>query len=291
METLKASFHRAAWTKDYVVRTHAMWDFKRYGADHNKAHLNAEREANSMKYHPDYPAAKKQGDFHAGQEVVKSLLSDEALFKLEDDLRGKKPLIIVPSLTEYDSKNVIPSVFANVLAMELGLDVCDYIYERKGQGRTGQGALYRLIRQPVFRSDTLPVGQDFLVADDVCTLGGTLANLVQFIEKNGANVIASTILADGDSSPQAKQRRQTRDFQLNASVAEGKKVAKLYGNTIEQSLRKYAGISYESLTSREAFFLCNATSPKRLEADLFRMENEGLQQARPKSRRGQLHTP
>ena len=286
METLKPRFHRKAWRQDHWVRTHCMWNFKRS----RKPGMNEQYAKNSLKHHPLYEAAKRSGDHNAAQQVVSDLLSDSSLMNIEKDLMGRKPLIIVPSLTRYDPNNVIPITFAHILGKELGLDVCDYIYELKGQGRTGQGGIYRLFRQPKFKADHLPAGADFLVADDVCTLGGTLANLVQYIENNEARTIGVTALADGDASPQAKQRRRNTDFLLNATREETIKVAKHYGDEIEQDLKRYAGIDYESLTSREASFLLNATTPELVRAEILQLENASGQPQSKRRGRSYVHS-
>ena len=268
--SLREKFHRAAWRQDHWVRTHCMWNFKRS----RKEHMNERYASRSLKSHPLYMAAKHEGNHAAAQQIIRDLISLEALQNIKQDLKGRKPKIVVPSLTEFDPNNVIPLAFAHRLAVELDLEIFEDIYELESAGRTGKDGIYRLFAQPRFRASNLPAGEDFMVVDDVCTLGGTIANLVQFIENNGSRVIAISALADGDSSPEAKMRRSNQDFLLNIQKSDIDRIREIYGDDLEKSLKKLAGITYETLTSREASFLINAISPEELKAEILRMENK-----------------
>ena len=210
---------------------------------------------NSLRNHPLYEAAKHGADYGAAQEIINDLMNADTLFRIETDIGKNKPRIVVPSLTRYDPQNVLPIVFAQSLGVEFGLDVETEIFEVEGKARTCKDGFYRLTKQPAFTANNIPFGQTYIVADDVCTLGGTIANLAQFIQHSGGKVLSITTLADGTASKTAKQRRTAEDFLLNISRNHMVGMEEHFGDEFEKFLHEQTGLKYGMLTDREAEFL------------------------------------
>lgn len=237
---------RLPWEdREYPVVTHCDWSVK------SRDKL---LRAKTLKRHPNYEAAKRYGDYYAAQDLVEDLLSDEAFIKLIDLVGTRKPLIVVPSLTKDDPKNVIPIWFARNVAYELGLEVSQDIFQDDRAHRTNRGGFYRLANQTTFHG-TVYEGQTYLIADDVLTMGGTAASLRNFIEANGGKVIGFCILADSD--PVRKRTRdlgpQMYDLRASQDVVEG--LRKKHGRELEQFLKRNCGICFNSLTRQEADFI------------------------------------
>ena len=121
-----------------------------------------------------------------------------------------------------------------------------------------------------------------MVVDDVCTMGGTLANLVQYIETSGGKVISLSVLADGDSTPEAKKARHAKDFLLNPSQETKMQLVEKYGREFEQDLYKKTGLKYDTITDREALFLLHQDTDEVRE---FILQTSNTQNQSPGKRR------
>jgi hypothetical protein len=248
----KPSELRIAWeeAKDYPVIVHRDWTAKRT----RSRNATERRRSETLKHHPLYWDAKKRGDYIAAQEVVDDLLSNEALFRIADRIGDKAPLIVSPSLTKDDPTNVIPTSFAHSIAYELDVQVCRDIYQRDKAHRTGRGGFYRLAFSPEFYGQVIE-GQDYIIVDDVATMGGTLAALRSFIESNGGNVICMSVLADSNMKSRTGQGGLSKDFNLNATADEIKMVEHKHGKKLDQFFRRHNGYGLDSLTAREIDFV------------------------------------
>lgn len=248
----KPSAIRIAWdeAKDYPVIVHRDWTAKRT----RSRNATERRRSETLKHHPLYWDAKKRGDYIAAQEVVDDLISNDALFRIADRIGDAAPLIVSPSLTKDDPTNVIPTSFAHSLAYELDVQVCRDIYQRDKAHRTGRGGFYRLAFSPEFYGQVVE-GQDYIIVDDVATMGGTLAALRSFIESNGGNVICMSVLADSNMKSRTGQASICKDFNLNATPDDIKMVEHKHGKKLDQFFRRHNGYGLDSLTAREIDFV------------------------------------
>tara|TARA_R110002124_G_scaffold233406_1_gene398764 strand:- start:144976 stop:145848 length:873 start_codon:yes stop_codon:yes gene_type:complete len=244
---------RVAWdaAKDYPVIVHRDWSAKRT----RSRSATERRRSLTLKHHPLYWDAKSRGDYIAAQEIVDDLICDEALLRLSAIIgENRTPLIVAPSLTKEDPTNVIPVSFAHSLAFEFDFQVCRDIYQHDKAHRTGRSGFYRLAMSPEFYGHVIE-GQDYVIVDDVATLGGTLAGLRSFIEDNGGNVIAMSVLADSNMKARTGQGGLEKDFNLNASVDAIKNLERKHGKRLDAFFRRNNGFGLESLTAREVDFL------------------------------------
>lgn len=229
----------------YPVVTHSDWSVKS---------RNPKLRSQTLKHHPNYWAAKKHGDYLAAQSIVDDLLSNEALMNLENIIGAEKPIIVAPSLTKNDPTNVIPIWFAHNIAYQMGLQVCQEIYQNDRAHRTGRSGFYRLANEPSFNGKVIE-GQSYLITDDVLSLGGTAASLRNFIEANGGTVIGFCILAD--SNPERIRTRQIgpQVYDLRATSEQLESLRKKHGKATERFMERNCGFGFGALTRHEASFL------------------------------------
>jgi hypothetical protein len=151
-------------------------------------------EVPGLSNHPCYHAAKRSANVLAATQVIDDVFSDAALDRIVDAFRDRIPCVLAPSAVPEDSKNALAITYAQWLANELEIPVCNTIFQLRDVKRDAQTVWNRLRFQPSFYGD-VPQQVDFILADDVFTLGGTLANLRGFIELKGSRVISMTCLA------------------------------------------------------------------------------------------------
>lgn len=251
---------RTNWTegRDYSVVCHTVWNVKC---------RNEEKRSHSLKHHPNYPDAKKLGDYEAAQNLADSLICPKALAILKDkidlsrfdmDPLAKRPVLIAPSLTS-GSNNVIPIWTAYNLGFQLGLGVDRDIFQKEKISRTNKSALFRLLNQPEFYGN-VSKGREYIIVDDNYTLGGTIAALRSYIEMNGGKVICATVLADQD--PDNKHSKNPLDklcgheIRWNISEQTLQSIEDKYGGwTFARDFQSKVGFSLEGLTEQEGRFV------------------------------------
>lgn len=165
-------------------------------------------------------AAKLGADSDAAALLVKRLFNDEAEDKLVDAIMaaGSPPIIVAPypAFDDEDGdgyrapsrgpQNMIPFTFASYLAERFGCDHDDQIVQAARVGRSKLGPFPRFLWQPRFVGAVK--ARPYILADDVFTMGGTLAALRNHIVEGGGTVIGVTTLAhkDGFDQPFAIRR-------------------------------------------------------------------------------------
>lgn len=253
-EPLHQEFNQATripWREDcsYGVLVHRDWTAK----------AKKERRM-TLKHHPLYWIAKTEGDYIAAQQVVDDLLNQDILLKLCERIGSRKPIIVAPSLTKEDPKNVIPIWFAYNVAYHLDLKVSREIFQADKSHRTGRSGFYRLAHDPEFYGTVIP-NQDYLIVDDVLTMGGTLASLRGFIESKGGKVIATTVLADSNIKARVAHNKGLEFIESQSEVflkptAEAMdELRKKHGYKLSKLWESKKGYGLECLTAREVDFL------------------------------------
>jgi hypothetical protein len=150
-------------------------------------------EQTAISAHPDYKAAKA-GDSAAAVRLVDAFINrDKAA-----DLAQKYPeAIILPvHAEEAGGRNAIPITYAARMAMLSGLPLETQIVQSNRRYATGKDGLYRWANRATFEGP-VETGRDYIIMDDMRSMGGTLAALRNHIEDGGGRVVlASTLGAD-----------------------------------------------------------------------------------------------
>jgi hypothetical protein len=199
--------------------------------------------------HPRYWPAKKRGDASAALSVCRDIGREDVLEHLYDECLdtddGKPPIVAAPALAPDEAKNYLARTFAHWLAHEMRWDVDGGIFQAQSVSRdfTTDG-WFRLVYQPKFYG-AVQAGRRYVLADDVCTMGGTLASLRGFIESKGGWVIAMTVLAtrDGNHAP----------ISLAPSTLQG--LTGVHGGGLEGVCHAEMGYGLDCLTEQEGRFL------------------------------------
>ena len=126
------------------------------------------------------------------------------------------------------------------------------------------GAWYRVVNQPSFYGE-VPPGRDFIVVDDVFTMGGTLAGIRGFIENQGSSVICMSSLAHRSGS----HVRIALDNPILHALNSG------FGDPLNQLLREELGYEANCLTLPEAERLLGCTSLDAVRASLHGARDSG----------------
>ncbi|MDR3279258.1 MAG: phosphoribosyltransferase [Synergistaceae bacterium] len=141
-----------------------------------------------MKQHSDYDAAKT-GDNEAAIRLIHSLVSVEknSIFSA---LAKKYPnaLLVGIHAEEDAGKNKIPQVLAEYIGKITGLEVDEKILQSNIVSHTGAGQNVRLFIRPEFDGN-VQSGRDYIVVDDMVTMGSTLGELRYYIESHSGNVV------------------------------------------------------------------------------------------------------
>lgn len=209
-----------------------------------------------------YRKAKSEFDEVAAADIVSWLINPTMVERLVDAvLAADKPVRIVVPHPEFASDepidptkritNALPFAIAAHLAADLGCEVDKEINEVARPGRTTLNRFERFLWQPRFEGAVSP-DHAYILADDVCTLGGTFAALRSHIVANGGTVIAVTALSleNGKCVPFAIADN-TRNVLLDK-----------YGREFSTLWKEEIGHDEQSLTEGEGAFLVNWTSKK-----------------------------
>lgn len=198
-----------------------------------------------------YERAKHRFDMPAAVELVEKHVKNQSVDDLVDNLilTGKPARIVYPN-PEFDAgsevnvndspTNAIPAAFAAYLAVQLGCDVDDKICQISRPGRTKLSIVQRFVWQPAFDGDVSP-DVAYILADDVCSKGGTLAALRNHIVGKGGTVIAVTSLASRDGCHVPFPIASTTEAVLKQS----------YGSDLDDLFMKEVGHATKCLTELE----------------------------------------
>lgn len=199
-----------------------------------------------------YERAKTAFDMPAAVDIVSRVANPRTLDLIVDRLieTNLPPIIVVPH-PEYDSgepddpgadlpRNALPFAYSAYLAADFGCEVDEAIFEINRPGRTKLSLFPRFLWQPAF-AGSVRADRAYILADDVCTLGGTLAMLRSYIVEHGGTVIAATALANASG--------ENQDFK----IAEGtlRVLKSQFSDAIQDLLIEEVGHGCECLTETE----------------------------------------
>ena len=206
-----------------------------------------------LENHPCYSAAKNNEDRAAALTLVQDFLKSPKNQKLLEILKQKySGSVVVPvRAIEAGGKNRIPEMLAEYISQNTGIDINTNIVQTNKVHRTGSDEWHRFAFRPSY--DGLVISnRNYILVDDVFSLGGSFNELRLFIESNHGNVVHTAAIATG---------RSGQEIALNPKTL--KDLVDRYSEIKLQSFLKeidlYDG-NYKALTEPEARALRRAPS-------------------------------
>ncbi|WP_197732775.1 conjugal transfer protein TraN [Paraburkholderia pallida] len=153
-----------------------------------------------LKAHHRYKEAKS-GDSDAAIALVYDLavpLFNAFVDKIESGEIPLNHVLVAPHAREASGDNAIPQVLAALLSIGGGrLD--EEIVQTTKVYHTGADPMERLNARASFHGK-IERGMRYVLVDDVTTLGGTLCDLSDFIQRGGGNPVAAVVLVNASRS-------------------------------------------------------------------------------------------
>ncbi|WP_427311534.1 phosphoribosyltransferase [Cupriavidus sp. H39] len=247
--TSRRPWHRRRSASTQIVREHP------FPNSVESAHF-LYRSDRDIKSHPSYQAAKA-GD---GKAAIQ-LISDLAPSLVSDlQIRGfpSSCIFVAPHAREATGDNAIPHMLAVYLHSAFGGVIDKSIVQLTRVFHTGADPMERMISRAEFTGYVEPGGH-YVLVDDVTTMGGTLAELANYIQAHRAEVVGAIVLVNASRSGRL--------------VAPSKTILELerrYGNEI----RKIFGIATDALTADEARYLIGFRSTDEIRGRLAKAREE-----------------
>lgn len=152
-----------------------------------------------------YERAKRGGDKQAAFGYAEYLFEQNlgAVDAIREKYGALKP-IILPIVSKEKMEggvykyNAIPAAFASLLQSKTGWDIQGEdsrqpILQVTKAGRTGAQKIESFTKQAYFEGP-VQKGRNYIIVDDHVAKGGTIANLMDYIERNGGHVVAASAL-------------------------------------------------------------------------------------------------
>ena len=207
----------------------------------------------AFKSHPDYKAAKS-GDIDAAVRLVRALVGGDMdnYFML---LSKKHPNAILLGIhaVEATGKNEIPQALAEFIGEKTGLDVDKNIVQTNIVGHTDAGQNVRLYNRPKF-DGYVHKGRNYILVDDMVTLGGTLGEMRNYVESRGGTVVDMITFSTRNEQNATVALTEATKIDIERTFGV-KSEGGVYDMTSLNDFLKESGIyggNYESLTESEA---------------------------------------
>ena len=219
-----------------------------------------------IKAHPKYKEAKA-GGVEAAVELVSDIVLD-FLVSIKEKLPCNA-IYIAPHAREATGDNAIPQVLATAAAIVANGTVETDIVQITRVYHTGADPMERMSLRPEFEGIVTQGGQ-YVLVDDVTSMGGTLAELTDYLLRSGGNIAAVIVLVNAG---------RVKQFQPTKKVI--RELEKRYANEIEEIF----GIVPCALTANEANYLIgfksadeirNRLAKARKETDI-RLRSKGIE--------------
>lgn len=223
----------------------------------------------AVKKHSQYAAAKA-GDADAAEVLVNSLANRSGLLELVSLLQGRDVQLLPVHALESEGVNEIPAALAEVLSEWLGLPIADSVVQSNTVGHTGASGFHRLANQACFAGE-VERGQQYLLIDDFVGQGGTLANLIGYIEGAGGHAVGATVLT-GKSYSAKLAPDDTLIWALRDK----------HGRNLENWWREKFGFGFDCLTRSEARYLEKSPDAQTIRDRLIAAGLEGGSGAPPR---------
>lgn len=222
---------------------------------HHMSPLSLFRQDKLLKAHAAYKQAKA-GDQNASLELV----LDVAVAWLYEhrDRFGPGLLFVAPHAQEAAGDNAIPQTLAAVCAAIYQGQVDTEIVQSDRVYHTGADPMERMAARALFEGKVIP-GAEYVLVDDVTNLGGTLAELSNFISAFGGVVKDVVVLVNAGRNP---------------ALVPGKKFVRLIKERFDDEFTKVFGIEPAALTANEAAYLVGFQSIDAIRNRLAAAEQE-----------------
>jgi len=209
----------------------------------------------SLKAHAAYKQAKA-GDKNAALELVLDLA---VAWLYEHRERFAPGLVFVaPHAQEATGDNAIPQTLAAVCAEISGGVVDTEIVQSDRVYHTGADPMERMAMRAEFEGRVV-AGARYVLVDDVTNLGGTLAELCNFIAAHGGVIEDVLVLVNAGRNP---------------ALVPGKKFVRLIKERFDDEFTEVFGIEPEALTANEAEYLVGFRSIDAIRNRLAAAEQE-----------------
>lgn len=205
------------------------------------------RKNEQIKLHKDYAAAKG-GDIEAAVRLVKTLAKTETRQAVADRFGGA--VFVAPMAQEASGKNAIPQALAAYYASAAQGALNTQIVQMNRPRHTGADPMQRIIARAQF-GGAVRKGQRYVLVDDNLTLGGTLAELSDYIQRNGGEVAGIVVLTNANRS----DTLQARPKQIRT-------IEERFGDVLREQL----AIDPQALTGPEADYLIGLRDADALRA-------------------------
>lgn len=149
----------------------------------------------TMKLNASYASSKRGESNNAAISLVLDCIDDKAMHWIKEQIGNKKPRVVAVHAEEMAGRNKIPMAYGEVLAKILGLDTDPGIVQASVANHSHAPSVYHRFASPPLFSGYVEKNAQYLIVDDTCTAGGTLANLRGFIETEGGKVVCMSVLA------------------------------------------------------------------------------------------------
>jgi hypothetical protein len=189
-----------------------------------------------IKVHPSYKAAKS-GDAEAALALVSDLAGDW-LFQQEGKFKSGT-VFVAPHAKEASGDNAIPQTLSTLCATVFSGLVDREIVQTDRVYHTGADAMERMASRATFEGVVTP-DAEYVLVDDVTNLGGTLAELANYIQCHGGLVAGVLVLVNAGRNP--------------ALIPERKDV-RLIKERFQDEFTEVFGINPDALTANEARYL------------------------------------
>jgi hypothetical protein len=191
---------------------------------------------NDLKQHPSYREAKA-GDAKAALALVIDL-AVKWLFENESRFPSGA-VYVAPHAKEASGDNAIPQTLASVCATVFQGTVDREVVQTDRVYHTGANAMERMASRATFEGQVVP-GAKYVLVDDVTNLGGTLAELNNYILSQGGKVIDVVVLVNAGR---------------NLDLLPNRKDVRLIKERFQHEFIEIFGIEPEALTANEARYL------------------------------------
>lgn len=208
-----------------------------------------------LKVHPEYRDAKT-GNIDAAIRLV-SALPDSFFERIVDEL-PHGAVLVAPHARELGGDNALPQVFATACAVLTAGTVETDLVQVSRVFHTGADPMERLALRPRFEG-IVTKGKEYVLVDDVANMGGTLAELANYLQNEGGRVVAAVLLVNAGRVKyfHPPRRRLTQ-------------IEERYGDEITRIF----GIEPRALTANEAEYLIGFRSADEIRNRLFKARKE-----------------
>ena len=189
-----------------------------------------------LKAHAAYAAAKA-GSAAAAVQLVMDLaepLADLVRVAIPPDV-----IFVAPHAKEASGDNAIPQVLARALAHTVNAEVDRDVVQRTRVFHTGADPMVRLNNRSLF-DGSVRLGARYVLVDDVATMGGTLADLADYVQIGGGSVVGVVVLVNA-----------ARSGRLAPAARGTAMLERRYGDAIREIFQ----IAPAALTAEEAQYL------------------------------------